>query len=299
MNSLASLVKRNIIIFYRTKGNILFSLLSVLILVALHFAIFRQMYTDIWEESIAGIPGLYIERLYFQWIVDSLMFSAIILLCAMSTSLITLGLMVSDRENNALSDFLVAPIRRNRLLASYLVSSFIICFAMLACLVLFFHVYFIIIYGVGFTLIQATMILLITIGTLIFANVFMLLLLSSIKRQQSLSGIGAIIGTFTGFVSGAYIPIGMFGNTIGNILSALPFVQLTMLSRNIFLYNVENVTPLTHEMLSGELARMFGFEIWIGDWYLSTGNVTLFVSGITFVLLVWLMIRFSKMKKDE
>ena len=153
MNNLASLVRRDIKIFYRIKGNIFFSLLSVIILVILHFAMFWQMYTDIWAQMMSDIPGLYIERLHLEWIVDSLMLSAIIPLGAISTSLTTLGLMVAYRENNTLSDFLVSPIRRNSLLASYMISSFIVCFIMLVGLILFFQIYFLIVYGIGFTLI--------------------------------------------------------------------------------------------------------------------------------------------------
>jgi len=299
MNNLTSLVKRDIKIFYRTKGNIFFSLLSVLILVVLHFAIFRQMYTDIWAQMMEEIPGLNVEIYHLQWIVDSLMLSAIIPLGAISTSLTTLGLMVADRENNTLSDFLVSPIRRNSLLASYLVSSFIICFTMLAGLVVFFQIYFLVIYGIGFTLMQFAMILATTVGSLIFANVFMLLLVSFFKTQQSLSAVGAILGTVTGFISGAYIPIGLFGDTVRYIFSALPFMQITVLSRSAFLYTLEDVTPMTHEILSGETSRMFGIEIWFGNQLMPTWGVALIAGSITLILLVCLIVRFAKMKKAD
>ncbi|MCL1995978.1 MAG: ABC transporter permease [Defluviitaleaceae bacterium] len=299
MNNLTSLVRRDIKIFYRTKGNIFFSLLSVLALVVLHFAIFRQMYTDIWEQMMGDIPGLYVERLHLQWIVDSLMFSAIIPIAAVSIALTTLGLMVADRENNTLSDFLVSPIRRNSLLASYLVSSFIVCFTMLAGLILFFKIYFFVVYGVGFTFVQAVMVLFVTIGAIVFANVFMLLLVSFFKTQQSLSAIGAITGTGIGFISGAYVPIGMFGEVVGNIFSALPFMQITVLSRIAFLYNMREVTPMTHEMLAGEVARSFGIELWLGNRNMPIWSVVLIAGGITLALLVCLMIRFAKMKKAD
>jgi len=299
MSHLGSLTRRDIKIFYRTKGNIFFSLLAVLILVVLHFAIFRQVYTDNWVEIASHIPGLSVERLQLQWIADSLMFSAIIPIGAVTISLTTLGLMVADRETNTLSDFLVSPIRRGSLLTSYLASSFIVCFLMLAGFVVFFQIYFLIVYGVGFTLIQIGKILLVMIGALIFANVFMLLLVSFFKTQQTLSAVGAIVGTMMGFVSGAYIPLGMFGDTIGNIFSALPFAQITVLSRGAFLYTLETVTPLTHEMLSGEIARSFGIELWLGSHHVPMWGTALIAGGITLVLFLWLVIRFAKMKKAD
>ena len=299
MNSFMSLVRRNMKIFYRSKGNIFFSLLSVLILVVLHFAIFRDTYTDAWAAVTSHIPGLTVEREYLQWMADSLMFSALIPIGSVTISLTTLGLMVADREKNSLSDFLVAPIRRHSLLASYLFSSFVVGFAMLAGLVVFFQVYFLVVYSVGFTLTQVGLILLVTLGSLMFGNIFMLFLLSFLKTQQSLTALGAIVGVLTGFVTGAYIPLGMFGETVGNVFSALPFAQLTVLSRGAFLYRLEYVTPLTHELLSGEIARNFGIELWLGSRYIPIGGVVLIASGITLVLLVCLIVRFARMKKAD
>ena len=299
MNHLMSLVKRDIKIFYRTKGNIFFSSLAVIILIVLHFAIFRTVYTDSWMEIASQIPGVAAERLQMQWIADSLMFSAIIPIGAITISLTTLGLMVADREKNVLSDFLVAPIKRNSLLASYLISSFIVVFAMTAGFVVFFQVYFLIVYGIGFTLVQIGLILLVTIGSLVFGNIFMLLLLSFIKSEQALSAVGAIVGTMVGFVCGAYIPLGMFGETVGSVFSALPFAQITSLSRQAFLFTLEDATPLTHEMISGEISRSFGIEIWLGNNQIPTWGVILMASAVTLALFVLLIVRFAKMKKGD
>ncbi|MCL2367697.1 MAG: ABC transporter permease [Oscillospiraceae bacterium] len=299
MSHVMSLIKRDTKIFYRTKGNIFFSLLAILILVALHFAIFRTMYTDNWVQIAAQIPGLSAERLQLQWIADSLVFAAIIPIGTVTLSLTALGLMVADRETNALSDFLVSPIRRNSLLASYLLSSFFVGFVMLLGFVVFFHIYFLIVYGVGFTLLQIGLILLGTIGSLIFGNVFMLLLVSFLKTEQTLSAVGAVVGTFIGFLAGAYIPLGMFGETVGTVFSALPFAQLTILVRGAFLQTLETVTPLTHEMISGEIARGFGIELWLGDRLIPLWGAALMAGGITLILFLCLIIRFAKMKKAD
>ena len=299
MNHLASLVRRNIKIFYRTKGNIFFSCLAVIIVVALHFAIFRDVYTDNWVSITSHIPGLSVERTDLLWLSDSLMFAAIIHIGAVTISLTVLGLMVADRESNALSDFLVAPIRRSHLLASYLISSILVCFAILLGFIVFFQIYFLIVYGLSFTLVQIGLIFLGTVGSVMFGNIFMLLLISFFKKQQTLSPVGAIVGVLMGFVTGAYIPLGMFGEIIGNMFSALPFAQLTVLIRGAFLHTLESVTPLTHEMISGEIARGFGIELWLGDNLIPTWGVILMASGVTLALLLCLTVRFARMKKAE
>ena len=299
MNSLTSLIKRDMKIFYRTKGNIFFSSLAVIILLVLHFVIFRNMYTDNWEQILSMFPGFTIDRESILWIVDSLMFSAILPIGAVSISITALGLMVEDREKSVLNDFLVSPIKRNDLLASYLISSFVVGLIMLIGFIVFYGVYFQIMYGISYSLKQLGFILLATIGALIFANTFILLIMTFIKRQSSLGAFGTILGTMNGFISGAYIPVGMFGATVGTVLSALPFLQLTVLTRQAFLYNLESVTPLTHEMLSGELAKEFGLELWFGDTLVPIWGVAALAGGITLILLLCLIIRFAKMKKAD
>jgi len=299
MNNLTSLITRDMKIFYRTKGNIFFSSLAVIILLVLHFVIFRNMYTDNWELILSAFPGFSIERESLLWLVDNMMFSAILPIGAVSISITALGLMVEDREKNVLNDFLVSPIKRNDLLASYLISSFIIGFIMLLGFIVFYGVYFQIVYSISYSLTQLGYILLALIGALIFANTFILLIMTFLKRQSSLGAFGTILGTLNGFISGAYIPVGMFGATVGTILSALPFLQLTVLTRQAFLYNLESVTPLTHEMISGEIAKNFGLELWLGDTMIPLWGVAALSGGITLILLLCLIIRFAKMKKSD
>jgi multidrug/hemolysin transport system permease protein len=126
-----------------------------------------------------------------------------------------------------------------------------------------------------------------------------LFLLSFIKSQQSLSAVAAVVGVLSGFLAGAYIPLGMFGNVVGDIFSALPFAQLTVLTRGVFLIMLEEVTPLTHDFVSGEIARGFGIELWLGDFQIPEPGIIALTTGFTLVLFICLIMRFSKMKKTD
>ena len=299
MTNLKSLINRNIKIFYRTKGNIIFSSLAVIILLVLHFVIFRNMYSDNWEQIFSMFPGFSIEREKLLWLVDNMMFSAILPIGAVSISITAIGLMVADREKNVLNDFLVSPIKRNDLMTSYLLSSVLVGFTILLGFIIFFAIYFQVVYSISFTLPQLGYILLAVIGSLVFANILILLILTFIKKQQSLGAFGTILGTLNGFISGAYIPVGMFGETVGTILSALPFLQLTILTRQAFLYNLETVTPITHQMLTGQISKEFGLELWFGDTLIPIWGTAALTSATTLVLLLCLIIRFAKMKKSD
>jgi multidrug/hemolysin transport system permease protein len=257
------------------------------------------MYTDNWVDIVSQFPAFSVERASLAWIVDSLMFAGILPIGAVTISLVVLGLMVADKEKNVLSDFLVSPVGRNSLLTSYLVSSFIVGFSILLGFVIFFQLYFLFAYNVIFSFTQFGLLLLTLVGSLVFANTFMLLIVSFLKSQQSLGAVGTIIGTLIGFLSGAYIPVGLFGEKVGNIFSALPFLQITVLTRKVFLYELESVTPFTREMLTGDIFRTFGIEHWFGNTLVPAWGTSLIAGSITLVLLICLIFRFSKMKKID
>jgi multidrug/hemolysin transport system permease protein len=285
--------------YYRNKTSVFFSMLAVLILIALHFIVFREMFTDNWVEIISSIPGLSVPRLDLAWLTDSIMFAALLPIAAVTISLTTLGRIVSDKEDGVFADFMTAPISRTTLLASYLISSFILGAIMLLGFLAAFEIYFVAMYSISFSLAQVLRIIAIVLGSLVFANVMMLLLISFFKSQQSLSAVGTIVGTLIGFVSGAYIMVGMFGDTLRNVFGMLPFLQLTVLSRQAFLARLEEVTPLTHEFLSGELARDFGIELWLGDTNMATGPLVALVAAMTLVLFVILIFVFPRLNRTE
>jgi len=299
MNKLLSLTKRNTLIYYRTKGNIFFSMLAVIILIALHFFVFRNMMTDNWEQVVKEFQGFEISREKLLWINDSLMFAAIIPISGVTVSLVALGLMTADREKNVLNDFLVAPVNRGTLLASYLGGSIITGIICHILFIIFFGIYFYAAFGILFSLLQILMLLAISIGSLVFANIFLLLLISFVKSEQSLGAIGTILGTSIGFISGSYIPVSMFGKTLSNVFSSLPFMQLTVISKKVFLYEIEKHTSFKQDMLGGEIGRSFGLELWIGRKVIPVWATALMTAGFTLVLLVLLIVRFSKMKKAD
>jgi len=299
MSSLKTMVLRNIKMYYRHRSNVFFSMLAVLILLALHFIVFRDLFTDNWVEILKQIPGLDIERADLAWLTDSLMFAAVLPIGAVTISLTTLGQMISDREKGVFADFMTSPLGRNRLLASYLLSSFFVSACILLGFLLGFQIYFMLMYGISFSLSQATHIILVILGSLVFANIFMLLLISFFKSQQSLSAVGTIVGTLIGFLSGAYIMVGMFGDTVRNIFGLLPFLQLTVLSRQTFLSRASKVTELTDDLLTGEIARDFGIELWLGDAVIPAGQIMIMVAATTLLILGILLFTFSRLNKTE
>lgn len=290
MNKLISLTKRNVKLYFASKSNIFFSTLGLLILVGLHFIVFRKMNADNLISS--GFP---IERTWALWFSDSLMLSSLIPIGAVTISLTSLSQIVIDQERKIINDFYVAPIKRNTLLGSYLLSSFVIGFILLVSFVIFFEAYLMLMYSISFSLNQLLAIFGITLLSLILGNFLVLLIVSFTKREQAMEAIGTILGTLLGFVCGAYVPVGVLGATVTKVFTFLPFLPLTALARQTFFMNISE-TALTKQMISGELAKVYGYELYLGNEQLSTTILLSIISLYILVITILLLFRFKKMK---
>lgn len=293
MSKQSSLTRRNIKLFFANKSNLFFSMLAILILAGLHFLVFRNMNAD-----ALVFPGASIDEKWKLWFSDCLMLSSLIPIGAVTVSLTSLGQIVTDQEKNIINDFYVAPLSRSTLLASYLLSSLAIGALILAGFIAFFEIYLLIVYGISFTLLQFLAVICITVLSLLLGNSFVMLLVSFVKREQAMGAIGTILGTMLGFLCGAYVPIGVLGESVAKIFTFLPFLPVTALARQSFFMNIES-TGLTEDVIGGELAKMYGYELFLGDEKLSVSALVWIVLAFILLFSLLLLLRFHKMRKTD
>lgn len=293
MNKLFSLTKRNIKIFFSNKSNLFFSSLSLIILVILHFIVFREQNAD----ALLG-AGTNISTKWSYWFSDSLMLSSLLPIAGITISLTSLAQIVADKEKNIINDLYVSPVSKSMILYSYLLSSVIINLCLISVYIIGLALYFYFTYGVLFTLTQVFSILLVMILSILLGNLFVLIIISFVKREQAMGAVGTILGTLMGFVCGAYIPVSLMGDFIAKIFTSLPFLPLTSISRQVFFMNVDK-TELTSEIINGELAQIYGYELFFNDEVLSMFNlvsiVMIYIAGFSILNII----RFNKMKNND
>lgn len=270
-----------------------FSMLALIILVGLHFIVFRKMNADSFLST-----GLAIDDKWAFWFSDCLMLSSLIPIGAVTISLTSLGQIVTDKERNIINDFYVAPVKRNTLLASYLLSSFAVGAVMLLSFIFCFEIYLLSMYGISFTIMQLFSILGVTMLSLLLGNFFVLLIVAFVKREQAMGAIGTILGTMLGFFCGAYVPVGVLGESVTKIFTVLPFLPITAVARQSFFMNISS-TGLTKEMIGGEFAKMYGYDLYLNDEKLSLLALCLIVAGFIILFGILLIAIFRKMKKTD
>ncbi len=293
MSKLKALIKRNIKIFFSNKSNIFFSTLALIILVILHFAVFKSQHANVLLDL-----GVDIEEKWAYWFSDSLMLSSIIPIAGITISLTSLSQIVSDKEKNIINDLYISPLNKSTLLFSYILSSIIISLCLILIYILFLIGYFYFVYELLFNVVQLLSILGLTILSILLGNFFVLIIVSFIKREQAMGALGTILGTLMGFLCGSYIPVGILGDSISKIFTLLPFLPITALTRQTFFSNI-NSTNIPSEVLNGELANIYGYKLLLNGNELTTFTLIIIVIIYIILFLLLKIIIFKRMRNTD
>lgn len=228
MISLVSLIKRNIKIFLRDKMSVFFSLLSVFIIIGLYALFLGEMQVINLKDQVGDIPNI-------RFLVDSWIIAGIVVVNSITTSLGALGLMIKDKQGNNLSDFLVSPLKRNTLVLGYLISSWIIAF-ILTTLAFVLGEFYIVSAGGEFLSIDLVLKVLglIMLSVISFSS-FLFFVLQFLKTENSFGTFSTITGTFIGFLTGIYIPIGVLGENIQFVIKLFTPSHMVVIMRNVIM----------------------------------------------------------------
>ncbi|MGI6168346.1 MAG: ABC transporter permease [Christensenellales bacterium] len=224
MSVLVNLVRRNNKLFFRDKASLFFSLLSALIVLGLYLLFLRRLNVASLEQAIGDAA---------YNVIDSWMFSGILAIITVSSTLGAFGTMVDDRYRKISRDFLASPVRRSSLTAGYILTSVIIGIVLFLIALGLCQIYMA---GNGFLLLsplEFLKLLGVLIITVFSSSALMFFLISFIKTLNAYSTASAIIGTLIGFVTGVYMPIGMFPESVQTVIKLIPPSHGAMLMRQI------------------------------------------------------------------
>lgn len=288
MKNIKSLTKRNLLLFFRDKATVFFSFLSVIIILGLYILFLSDLQVQSVEEVVGKIEG--IKPLVNSWVMAGL-----IAVSTVTLSLGALGVVVADRENNAMNDFLVAPIKREQVFLSYLLSSIIIAMIISLTLFVIAEIYIISSGGTVLTIIPMLKVIGIIALCVLSSSLLMLFVISFLKSEQSVGVLGTIVGTMIGFLTGAYVPMGIMPKGIQIVSNVIPVSQGASLLRKIFLEKPLNDVFTNSKALS-EYSKMQGIDLYFGNFKLSPSFMICMIILSIIVFSSLNIIRFKRMK---
>ena len=253
------LIKRILIVFFRDKSNVLFSLLSVFIVIGLYILFLgRNM-----ENALSAQLG--IESNLIGVVVSGIMLGGMVAVTSASSCMGAMGLSIADRDRAA-KDFLTSPIARRKITLGYVFGSSIIGFVMsMAALVL--CVVYIASRGGGIPDITTlSMLVLTTILSVLCANSMVFLLTSLAKSREAFSALSAVIGTLIGFLMGVFIPIGQMPESVQWVIRIFPMSHAASMYRQLLAdYELSNLFAAAPAEALDEIREFFGVVFVFGD----------------------------------
>ena len=304
MRGFLGLTKRNLLLFFKDKQSILFSLLTSMIVLALYLLFLKDTFVSAMDSAINQFPGLssLIDK------NDKDMFANLILLTGiLGSAMITvpyncLITLVKDRENKVDYDILATPLKRGQIILSYFVSAAFSSVILTG-----------IILAVGLTTIcmhgdvyLGTIDILkafgvVALGSISATSIFMIVVLF----LKSVSASGAFFGLLSavsGFIIGAYIPISQFSEAIQTVCNIFPASQITIVLRNVLINGLlehmnTSLNGVDQGMFVTSIKELFSFKARLFDGFFDMNQMLGYIVVSIMICIVVQILVYSKTYK--
>jgi len=278
------MVKRNLLIFFRDKGSVFYSLLSVLIIVGLYILFLG----DLMVRGVGDVAGA-------RFLMESWIMAGLVAVTPFTTALGAMSSIIVDKRYGLYKDFAASPLKRSVIAGSYIISGFFISLILTLITFILSEVYIVVYGGRLLTAAAALKTLLMILLTTVTSSILMFYLVTSFKSINAYSAASTVIGTLIGFLTGIYIPIGNLPEAVQTVIKLFPPSHVALLMRRIMMEQAEHVVfagarPEAVEAFRVELGSAFK----AGDALLDPVYSILYVCAFIVVFFVLSLIRIRR-----
>ena len=231
------LVKRNLLLFFRDRANVFFSMLAVFIIIGLYLLFLGYVA----EQTLRNQLGFDSDKIGV--VMASVTLAGMVAVTSVTSCLGAIGVSISDKEKAA-KDFFTSPVSRGKITFSYILGSAVVGFIMTLVALVIVLAYIALNGGMlpnaaGFARLFLTSMLSVLCGNSVvfFVSVF-------VKSQNAFASLSTVVGTLIGFLMGIYIPIGQLPEAVGWVIKCFPMTHAASMFKQT--------------LADGELAVLFG-----------------------------------------
>ncbi len=274
------LIKRNLLLYFRDRSAVFFSILSSIITLCLYLFFINDSMISSMSKEIGDIENLKI-------FLNVLVFCGVISLNTFTIPLSFMSLYIHDREGGKLKDFFVSPVKKEIVVFSYIICAIIATLLINTFVIAFLVGYLFVNDVLNVALNQGIMLFLYYIlSSFLFASLAFFIA-NFVKSTNAYGNIIGLSSAVVGFLSGVYMPIGNFGSeVIENVITVFPITQLNAVFKSTFMGDISN------KVFNGAPVELKTFY----DYYFGI-NLKLMDTDITysvsFIYIVILLLFFS------
>lgn len=235
MRQYIQLVKRNLLIYFRDKGAVFFSFLSMFVILCLMMFFLGDVNITALTEKFALLPNRdeTADRQNAYLLILTWTAGGIIPVNSVTVTLSSFSVMIKDKTSRRFDSIYTSPVGRSAVALSYITSA---CFSSIIICTLTFvisEIYCFVSGGAVLALISHIKIFIMIIVNSFAYSAIMYLCAVFIKSEGAWSGFGTVIGVLVGFLGGIYMPIGQLSTTLAAALKCTPVIYSTVMFRQI------------------------------------------------------------------
>ncbi len=298
------LTKRNLLVFFKNRQSVIFSLMTSIIVFCLYLLFLKGTYTDALDSVVAS--NEFLKTMVTSNDIDAYA-NLVMLVGVLGSAMITvpfycLTTAVRDREFKVDYDIAATPIKRWQIVLSYFVSAALSSILMTG-----------IILTAGLLILKLTGGLCITaksvasaygivaLGSVSGTALFMVVVLM-FKNTSALGAFFGILSAAAGFVIGAYIPVSQFSESIRTFCNIFPASHITTLIRNALLNDVlakmdTQIGGYDNGLFVGSIKELFSFKAFMFGKDLEIRHMLVYVCTWLAVSLILMIFVYTKTYK--
>jgi multidrug/hemolysin transport system permease protein len=281
------LVKRNLLLFFRDKSSVFFSLLGVFIIIGLYVLFLG----DVLQSNIKGFPGV-------RFVMDSWIMAGLLAVTPVTTALGAMGTMIDDKRYKIYKDFSASPMKRSTIAGGYIISGCIISLILTLITVVLAEGYILMGGGELLTVDALLKVIGLVILSVLSSSFMIFYLVSHFKSNNAFSTASTIIGTLIGFLTGVYIPIGSLPESVQFVVKLFPPSHAAVLFRKVMMEQAQKISfNNAPASVVSEFNESMGSLFMVGGKELSSFASILYIIAVTLLFFVLTMIRICKKEK--
>lgn len=278
------LLRRNLRVYFRDRATVFFSMLGVIIIIGLYLMFLGNTMSEVGQY--AGDNG--------RFMMDSWIMGGVIAAASITTAMGAFGIMVDDTQKKIIRDFEVSPVRRWQLVLAYVLASIIIGIVMTFFTFALAEFYILINGGALLSLSSLLPLIGLVILAVSASSAFVFFITTFLKTANAFSTVSTILGTIVGFLTGAYIPMGVLPEAVQTVIRIFPVSHAAVLFRKMMIAEAVEL-----DVLPADIRTFLGIDFAYGTTVMPVwGHILILVAtAVVFYGLSVVVIANRKHKK--
>lgn len=257
------LTKRNMLIFFKNKTTVFFSLIAPILILVIYILFMGNLQVSMIQEQF---PNLNLTQNEILSITNAWMIAGIVGISCLTVSLNSMFIAISDKERRVIDDFTASPVKLINLSLSYFISAFIltfiICFIFLIIGSLYLSITSNFVYI--FNLVDIFKLIGILLLSSLSAVIGLMCVTTFFNKTSTAASFTGIFTALIGFLIGAYLPSSILPSSVQNIANIIPGTHSTALFRQIFMEKALNskdiIDKVSPEFIT-QIKEQYGFNL--------------------------------------